>query len=539
MPETAVELYYHISTYYWNQKLLLQTPAPLSKHSRPETEGAKMLIEAVLHERRKVLSEMESKAILRAFRIPVAQTMVAHTPTESLLLAEQIGFPIAMKIDSPDIVHKSEVGGVRLNITNAPAVRNAYHDIIETVKKRHPTARINGVSIEPYLARPNGRELMIGVSRDPIFGPIITFGAGGTEVEVFSDRAVALPPLNRFLARDLIRSTRASKLLGEFRNMPPVNLEALEDVLLHVSQMICELPWLQELDLNPLIVDENGAIAADARIVIDYAAPSGDRYAHMAIHPYPVHLIQEWELPDGRTVTIRPIRPEDAEREQQFVIGLSDESKYYRFMDTIRELTQTMLVRFTQIDYDREMALVATLPDADGKEVQIAVARYVTNPDGESVEFALAVADDWQKHGVGRKLMSALIACARAKGYRTVVGDVLSMNTKMFNLMTKLGFTIHPHPDDPAVKRVIKPLNTYSAGPALGCSGLFVTPRISRRQSIAVHGRERILAPIQCTTIGRAAPAQYSSSSASIDSSSRSLSGISSMALRKSRATEP
>jgi acetyltransferase len=460
MPETAVELYYHISTYYWNQKLLLQTPAPLSKDARPETEGSKMLIDAVLHERRKILSEMESKAILRAFRIPVAQTMVAHTPTESLLLAEQIGFPIAMKIDSPDIVHKSEIGGVRLNITNAPAVRNAYHDIIETIKKRHPTARVNGVSIEPYLARPHGRELMIGVSRDPIFGPIITFGAGGTEVEVFSDRAVALPPLNRFLARDLIASTRVSKLLDEFRNMPPVNLEALEDVLLHVSQMICELPSLQELDLNPLIVDENGAIAADARIVIDYAAPSGDRYSHMAIHPYPVHLIQDWELPDGRVVTIRPIRPEDAEREKQFVISMSEESKYYRFMDTIRELTQTMLVRFTQIDYDREMALIATTLDGEGKEVQIAVARYVTNPDGESVEFALAVADDWQKHGVGRKLMSALIACARAKGYRTVVGDVLSMNTKMFNLMTKLGFTIHPHPDDPAVKRVIKPLNT-------------------------------------------------------------------------------
>ncbi len=459
MPETAVELYYHVSTYYWNQKLLLQTPAPSSKHSRPETEGAKMLIEAVLHERRKLLSEMESKAVLRAFRIPVAQTMVAHTPTESLLLAEQIGFPIAMKIDSPDIMHKSEVGGVRLNITNAPAARNAYHDIIETVKKRHPTARITGLSIEPYLVRPNGRELMIGISRDRIFGPIITFGAGGTEVEVFSDRTVALPPLNRFLARDLIRSTRASKLLGEFRNMPPVNLEALEDVLLHVSQMICELPWLQELDLNPLIVDENGAIAADARIVIDYAAPSGDRYSHMAIHPYPVHLIQEWELPDGRVVTIRPIRPEDAEREQQFFIGLSDESKYYRFMDTIRELTQTMLVRFTQIDYDREMALVATIFDSDGKEVQIGVARYVTNPDGETVEFALAIADDWQKHGVGRKLMSSLIDCARAKGYRTIVGDVLSMNTKMFNLMTKLGFMIHPHPEDPTVKRVVKPLN--------------------------------------------------------------------------------
>jgi acetyltransferase len=459
MPETAVELYAHISTYYRNQKLLLQTPEPTSQHTRPETEGAKMLIEAVLQERRKVLSEMESKAILRAFRVPVAQTMVARTPTEGLLLAEQIGFPIAMKVDSPDLVHKSDAGGVRLNITNAPAVRNAYHDIIETVQKKHPNARINGVSIEPYLARPNGRELMIGVVRDPIFGPIITFGAGGTEVEIFSDRAVALPPLNRYLAQDLIRSTRASKLLGEFRHMPPIKMEALEEVLLNISEMVCELPWLQELDLNPLIVDENGAIAADARIVIDFASSTGDRYSHMAIHPYPVHLIQDWELPDGRMVTIRPIRPEDAELEQEFVKRMSDESKYYRFMDTLRELTQAMLVRFTQIDYDREMALIATIPGEDGKELQIGVSRYVTNPDGESVEFALAVADDWQKHGVGRKLMTALIQSARLKGYRAVVGDVLALNSKMFRLMTSLGFSIHPHPDDPAVKRVVRPLH--------------------------------------------------------------------------------
>ena len=460
MPETAVELYYHISTYYRNQTLLLQTPYGAASISPQETEGAKMLVEAVLQEHRKVLSEMESKAILRAFRIPVAQTMVARTPTEALLLAEQIGFPVAMKVDSPDLVRKSDAGGVRLNITNAPSVRNAYHDIIEVVQKRHPNARINGVSIEPYLARPNGRELMIGVERDPTFGPIITFGAGGTEVEIFSDRAVALPPLNQYLAQDLIRSTRAAKLLGKFRNMPPINMEALEDVLLHISEMVCELPWLQELDLNPLIVDENGAIAADARIVIDHAATSGDRYSHMAIHPYPSHLVQEWEQPNGLVITIRPIRPEDAEMEQDFVKNLSDESKYYRFMDTLRELTQSMLVRFTQIDYDREMALVATLPEKDGKTVQIAVARYVTNPDGETVEFALAVADAWQKHGIGRKLMSALIESARIKGYRAIVGDVLSQNTKMFRLMGSLGFTIHPHPDDPAVKRVVCSLHS-------------------------------------------------------------------------------
>ena len=365
-----------------------------------------------------------------------------------------------MKVDSPDIVRKSDAGGVRLNISTASAVRSAYHDILETVQKKHPSARINGVSIEPYLARPNGRELMIGVVRDPTFGPIITFGSGGTEVEIFSDRAVALPPLNRFLAQDLIRSTRAAKLLGEFRGMPPINMDALEKVLLNISEMICELPWLQELDLNPLIVDENGAIAADARIVIDYAATNSDRYSHMSIHPYPAHLIQDWEQPDGTLITIRPIRPEDADIEQEFVKNLSDESKYSRFMDTLRELTQSMLVRFTQIDYDREMALIATMDDANGKLVQIGVARYVTNPDGETVEFALAVADDWQKHGVGRKLMSALIDCARQKGYRAIVGDVLAMNSKMFRLMASLGFTIHPHHEDPAVKRVVCSLHS-------------------------------------------------------------------------------
>lgn len=459
MPETAIELFGHISRYYKNQKLLLQTPEPTRHYGRPEAEGAKMLIEALLAERRKVLSEMESKAILRAFRVPVAQTMVARTATEALLLAEQLGFPVAMKVDSPDLRHKSDAGGVRLNITNAAAVRNAYHDIIETVQKRHPNAHINGVSIEPFLSRPNGRELMVGVFRDPIFGPVISFGAGGFDVEIFSDRAVALPPLNKFLAKDLIDSTRASKILGEFHNMPAVDREALKEVLLCISEMVCELPWIQELDLNPLIVDEEGAIAADARIVIDHAVNSnGDRYSHMAIYPYPVHLIQEWQLNDGQVVTIRPIRPEDAEMEQSFVKAMTDESRYYRFMDTIRELTQTMLVRFTQIDYDREMALVATVPGEDGKDKQIGVARYVLNPDGETVEFALAVGDDWQKCGVGRKLMSTLIECARTKGYRAVVGDVLSTNAKMFRLMTSLGFTIHPHPDDTAVKRVVKPL---------------------------------------------------------------------------------
>ena len=457
MPETAVELYYHISTYYRNQKLLLQTPIPTSRHERPEAEGAKMLIEAVLSERRKILSEMESKAILRAFRVPVAQTMVARTPTEALLLAEQIGFPIAMKVDSPDLVHKSDAGGVRLNIPNAPAVRNAYHDIIETVHKKHPNARINGVSIEPYLARPNGRELMLGVVRDPIFGPIITFGAGGTEVEIFSDRAVALPPLNNFLAQDLIKSTRASKLLGEFRNMPPASIEALEEVLLNLSEMVCELPWIREIDINPLIVDENGAVAVDARIIVDNIAPTADRYDHMAIHPYPSHLITKLSMPEGE-ITVRPIKPEDAELEIEFVRKLSPETKYLRFMNTMRELPPAMVARLTQIDYDREMAFVAIIPDENGNEVEIGVCRYAVNPDGETCEFAIVVAEDWQHRGLARRLMGVLIETARNRGLQAMTGIFLSNNDRMLKFVSSLGFVLTNDPEDNTIKHGVLPL---------------------------------------------------------------------------------
>lgn len=457
-PEPAVELFSHLSAYYRNQQLLLQAPGPVAQLSQPEVEGAVMLVEAILAERRKVLSEMESKSILRAFRIPVAQTMIARSPTESLLLAEQIGLPVAMKIDSPDVKHKSDLGGVRLNVQTAAAVRNAYTDIIETVHKHRPKASINGISIEPYVARPHGRELSVGVVRDPVFGPVITLSAGGTSINTLTERAVALPPLNRYLARDLIQSSRVRRLLEPYRDMPAANLEAIEIILRRVSDLVCELPWVEELEINPLIVDEEGAIAADARIVLRHMSAGGDRYAHMAIHPYPTHLVSRWELPDGDCITIRPIRPEDAEMEKRFMKAMSDESRYFRFMDSVRELSPTMLVRFTQIDYDREMALVAVSESHEENDTQIGVARYTANPDGESCEFALAIADAWQKRGVGRRLMTALIDVARNKGYRRIIGEVLSGNSKMLGLMSSLGFTLLPHPEDAQIKRVIKPL---------------------------------------------------------------------------------
>jgi acetyltransferase len=453
-PEPAVELFSHISVFYRNQKLLMQTPAPLSHLSPPNIESARLVIETALAERRFVLTEMESKALLAAFRIPISSTVIARSATEAMLLAEEMGMPVAMKIDSPDITHKSDSGGVRLNLNSLQAVRNAYQEIIEEVKKNRPDAAVVGIAIEPMIVKPNGRELMVGVLRDEVFGPTITFGEGGTKVEVHRDRAVALPPLNSYLIRDMIRGTRVSHMLGEYRGMPPIKVDALELVLLRVSEMVCELPWLKEMDINPLIVDENGAVAVDARIVVENISPTADRYDHMAIHPYPLHLVQTWTLPDGTDVTIRPIRPEDAEIEKEFVQNLSAETKYFRFMNTLRELTQPMVVRLTQIDYDREMAFIATVKAEEsetGSEIEVGVCRYAVNPDGESCEFAIVVADDWQHRGLARKLMGVLIETARDKGLKYMNGDFLSQNERMLKFVGSLGFVLTKSVDDPSL----------------------------------------------------------------------------------------
>ncbi|MFN3984176.1 MAG: GNAT family N-acetyltransferase [Rhodocyclaceae bacterium] len=450
-PEPAVELFSHISAYYRNQKLLMQTPASLSHLNPPSIESARLVIETALAERRKVLNGMESKALLAAFRIPIAQTVVARSATEAMVLAEEIGLPVVMKIDSPSIIHKADSGGVRLNLASLAAVRTAYQEILDEVRRNKPDAAINGVAIEPMILKRHGRELVISVKRDPVFGPVIRFGEGGNKVEANKELAVALPPLNSYLVRDMVRSSRAYALLDEFRNMPAVNMDALEFVLLRVSEMVCELPWMRELEINPLIVDEQGVVAVDARVVADNVSPSADRYDHMAIHPYPSHLITRWTQPDGTTITIRPIKPEDADLEIEFVRKLSPETKYYRFMNTMRELPPAMVARLTQIDYDREMAFVATI-EPDGQEVEVGVCRYAVNPDGESCEFAVVVADDWQHRGLARKLMGILIETARNRGLKYMNGVFLASNERMLKFVQGLGFVLSNDPEDSTVK---------------------------------------------------------------------------------------
>jgi len=452
-PDPAVEMFVHLAAFYRNQRSLLQTPGPLADHAAPDLQGARTVVESVRAERRRVLSETESKALLAAFHIPIAPTVLAHSANEAMLLAQQIGFAVAMKIDSPDITHKSDVGGVRLNLASADAVLLAYREMLDEIGRKQPQARLNGVTVEPMIARRNARELMVGVIRDSVFGPAIVFGAGGTAVEVHRDRAVALPPLNGFLAAEMIGTTRVARLLGAFRNMPPADMRSLESVLLRVSEMVCELPEIEELDINPLIVDDKGAVAVDARVVVREPPPMRARYAHMAIHPYPTELITTWRLADGSSASLRPIRPEDAEMEQEFVKNLSDNSRYFRFMNSVRELTPAMLARFTQIDYDREMAFVAVREEG-GREIEIGVARYVANPDAQTCEFAIVVAEAWHGKGLGRRMLERLIEVARSRGLKAMVGHVLAVNQSMLALCGKLGFEVSDHPDDGTLKRV-------------------------------------------------------------------------------------
>jgi acetyltransferase len=454
-PEASVKAFAYLANYHRNQQLLRQVPSPLWDRSEPDVDGARLVIEGVLAEGRRVLSTAESKALLSAFRIPTMPSVEVRSANEALVAAQSLGYPVAMKINSPSITHKSDVGGVRLNIDNAHAVRTAYNEMMASVAGARPDAEIRGVTVEKMLRKKNGRELMVGVLRDEVFGPTVSFGAGGTAVEVLKDRAVALPPLNEFIARDLIQQTRVAKLLGAFRSMPPVDVQAIENVLLRMSAMACELPYIQELDVNPFIADEEGAVAVDARVVVDYYTLTSDPYGHMAVYPYPSHLSSRYQLSDGRDMVIRPIRPEDAEIESTFVRNLSPESKYFRFMQSLQELTEEMLVRFTQIDYDREMAFIATT-EFNGNEAEIAVGRYVTNPDGNSCEFAIVVGDEWRRMGIGTRIMMALMQVAKSRGLKTMEGEILTENTKMISLARKLGFTIRAIPDDPSCQLAVK-----------------------------------------------------------------------------------
>jgi len=455
-PETAVDAFSFLANYAENQILLKQIPTATDELAQPDMTGARLIIERVLSEGRQVLTAQESKAILAAFNIPVTQTISVASAKDAMIAAETLRFPVVLKVNMAEFSHKSDIGGVRLNINSVQDISKHYTEMEAAIKQAHPDISTVGMTVEPMFKSASGRELMIGVVRDPVFGPAISFGLGGTLVEILQDNAVALPPLNIYMVEQLIAKTKAAKYLKAFRQLPPANIQALIEVLLNVSTMVSELPEILELDINPLIVDEHGAIAVDARIKAQLSNQL-NHYAHMAIHPYPHELISKYQLSNGVNICIRPIRPEDADLETNFHSRLSDRTKYFRFMQALHELTPEMIVRFTQIDYDREMAFIA-ITDDEHKATELAVGRYLMNPDGQSVEFALVVADDCHSLGIGTRLMTSLMQSAKAKGMLFFEGEVLTINHPMLSLVTKLGFSIETIAQDQDIVRVVKDL---------------------------------------------------------------------------------
>jgi acetyltransferase len=411
-------------------------------------------VDEVVDSGRELLTEPEAKALLSAYGIAVVETRVAATAIEAVSAAKAIGYPVVLKILSPDITHKTDVGGVALNLENDKDVRDAARAILKRVAAQRPKARVSGFSVQSMVRRPGAHELIAGASVDPLFGPVILFGQGGTAVEVVADRALALPPLSVPLARELVARTRVAKLLAGYRDRPPADLAAIYRTLELISQLVIDLPQIVELDINPLLADEQGAIALDARVRVERAQTSG--YERLAIRPYPRELEEHIEWNAGR-VLLRPIRPEDSAQHLRFLENLDPEDTRMRIFHSRRHIAQSELARLTQIDYEREMAFVAAASGEHREAQTLGVVRAVTDPENMQAEFGLIVRSDLKGKGLGRILLAKMIRYCRARGTKMLVGDVLRDNHRMRTLARELGFT-HSALSDAGIVHITLPL---------------------------------------------------------------------------------
>ncbi len=446
-PEDAVAGFMQMVNYRRAQQLLMEVPAAAAGDFCPDQARARQVIEDALLARRHILTEPEAKEVLACYVIPVVETAIADRVEAAVLLAERIGYPVALKILSPDITHKSDVGGVALDLATPQAVRAAAQAMRERLYALHPEAHLRGFTVQAMARRPGAHELIAGASCDPVFGPVILFGQGGIAVETIGDRALALPPLNQVLARDLVGRTRVARLLAGYRGRPPADMEALYTVLVRIATLLADLPQVQELDINPLLADQDGVLALDARMRVAAATCIGP--ARFAIRPYPAELEEtvRWE---GSPLLLRPIRPEDAPQHAAFFAALTPEDVRFRMFAQLQSLPPAQLARWTQIDYDREMAFIATRPGVNGPET-LGVARAVADPDNISAEFAVVVRSDLKGRGLGALLMEKMLRYCRARGTREVVGEALPENTRMLQLARHLGFTVAPAAQEGAI----------------------------------------------------------------------------------------
>ena len=445
----AVAGFMHLVRYQEAREALMATPPSLPQDFVPDIAVARRIVEAALHDGRTWLDPIETTRLCGAYGIPIAPAALARDASEAAARATPYlaqGQTVVLKILSPDIVHKSEVGGVRLNLTNERAVHEATADILNRARAMRPDARIAGVTVHPMIIRPKARELIMGIADDPTFGPIIVFGRGGTAVEVIDDKALALPPLDLALAHGLIARTRVSRVLKAYRDVPAADDDAIALALVKLAQMAADLPEVRGVDLNPLLADQDGILAVDARVAIapfDTAHRGPPGHPRFAIRPYP----KEWErhttLRDGTAVYIRPIRPEDEPLYGPFFSSVSERDVRLRFFAPVKDYNHAFVARFTQLDYARAMAFVA-LAESSGE--MLGVVRLHANANYDTAEYAVLVRSDCKGRGLGWLLMQTMMEYARAEGLKMIEGQVLAENAEMLAMCRELGFTVAPDP---------------------------------------------------------------------------------------------
>ncbi|MEJ5300339.1 MAG: GNAT family N-acetyltransferase [Thermodesulforhabdaceae bacterium] len=437
-PEEAVQAFKYLYDYAKNLEAIQQIPSRFSRSLLFDRNSADKIIEDAISQNDGRLGEWSSMALLRAYGFPVNNVELARTKEKALQIGKKMVMPLVMKIASPDILHKTEAGGVRLNISSEEDIAEAFDSIIASAKAYMPDARIDGVTMQSMIVE-RDYELLIGAKQDSLFGPVVVFGWGGIFAEVLKDRAIGIPPLNRALASLIIEKTRVSKLLKGYRGLPPADLELIEELLIRLANLVTDFPEIQELDMNPVLIQKGKPIIVDARIILK---PSETKPPmHLIISPYPNQY--EWHLKAAEEIRIfvRPVRPEDAPLFEDLFKVLSPTSVYFRFFHPMKALPHSLLVRFTQIDYDREIALVAIDEDSP-EERMLGVARVISGPDKEEAEFAILVGDPWQGKGIGAALLRKCLQIAKERGIKHVFGIVLPENTQMLALGKKLGFRI-------------------------------------------------------------------------------------------------
>ncbi|MCW3984178.1 MAG: GNAT family N-acetyltransferase [Candidatus Bathyarchaeota archaeon] len=441
-PEQALKTYMYMYNYQRNIDLLYETPEELPVDASPPKRPIMAILRNAAFEDREILTEDEAKKILKYYNFPVVRTAAANTVDEAVALATEMGFPVVLKILSPQIIHKSDAGGVILNVNSAREVREAFELLIQRATAYNPHAQIIGVTVQPMIEK-KGHEIILGGKTDPVFGPVILFGMGGVGVELFKDVSIGLPPLNTTLIRRMMEETKVYRLLKGYRGSTPVDLKRLDETVLLFSQLLVDFPQIKEIDINPLLINDKEASILDARIVIDKEkiCKKFEPHEHMVISPYPKKYEILWLLKNGQEVLLRPIKPEDEPMWLEWFQSLSEESIRYRFFQMLKDTPHEVRVRYCNIDYDREVAIVAEIVE-NGKRKILGVTRLSIESDGKHGEMAFIVSDYWQGLGLGTKLVDYTLDIAKERGVESVYAIMLQDNYRALSLTKKMGFQI-------------------------------------------------------------------------------------------------